>query len=125
MIMTPYFNIKSHVLPGQYIREYPAATADSQEDTLMLHVKQYTPAHPKSCPNAAVTVIAAHANGFPKELYEPFWEDLCRVAERKGLHFRSIWMADVAHQGMSSVLNESKLGNDRQYFNHVRNNIAG
>lgn len=66
MIMAQYFNIQSHVLPGQYIREYPAATADSQEDTLMLHVNQYTPAHRKSCPDGAVTVIAAHANGFPK-----------------------------------------------------------
>lgn len=64
--MAPYFDIQSHVLPGQYIREYPAATADSQEDTLRLHVNQYTPANRQSCPAGAVTVIAAHANGFPK-----------------------------------------------------------
>lgn len=64
--MAQYFDINTHVLPGQYIREYPAATADSQEDTLKLHIKQYTPAHRKSCHDGAVTVIAAHANGFPK-----------------------------------------------------------
>ncbi|KAI4161137.1 MAG: hypothetical protein L6R39_000097 [Caloplaca ligustica] len=110
---SPYFDIQSHVLPGQHIREYPAATADSQEDTLRLHVNQYTPANRQSpCPDGAVTIIAAHANGFPKELYEPLWEDLCRSSEQKGLHIRCIWMADVANQGMSSVLNEDKLGND-------------
>ncbi|KAL8694363.1 MAG: hypothetical protein Q9218_001000 [Villophora microphyllina] len=118
--MTAYFEIQSHVLDGQYIREYPAATADSQEDTLKLHINQYTPANRPSCPDGAVTIIGAHANGFPKELYEPFWEDMCRSAERKGLPIRSIWMADVAHQGKSGVLNEDKLGNDPGWFDHAR-----
>ncbi|KAL8722421.1 MAG: hypothetical protein Q9225_001100 [Loekoesia sp. 1 TL-2023] len=123
--MAQYFDVNSHVLPGQYIREYPAATADSQEDTLKIHIKQYTPAHRKSCPDGAVTVVAAHANGFPKELYEPLWEDLCYSSERKGLHIRSIWMADVANQGMSSVLNEDKLGNDREHLDRVeKTNLA-
>ncbi|KAL8898872.1 MAG: hypothetical protein Q9192_001852 [Flavoplaca navasiana] len=112
--MPQYFKIESHTLPGQYIREYPAATANSQEETLHLHVKQYTPADRPKCPEGALTIVAAHANGFPKELYEPFWEALCRSSERRGLHVRSIWMADVANQGMSSVLNEDKLGNDRE-----------
>ncbi|KAL8736264.1 MAG: hypothetical protein Q9166_000419 [cf. Caloplaca sp. 2 TL-2023] len=118
--MAPYFNIQSHSLPGQYIREYPGATANSQEETLHLHVKQYTPVHRKICPDGAVTIIAAHANGFPKELYEPFWEELCRSSEKRGLHIRSIWMADVVNQGMSSVLNEDKLGNDPSWTDHAR-----
>ncbi|KAL8835298.1 MAG: hypothetical protein Q9170_003384 [Blastenia crenularia] len=112
--MTPYFDVQSQSLPGQHIREYPAATANCQEETLNIHIKQYTPAHRKSCPDGAVTIIAAHANGFPKELYEPLWEDLCQNLEREGLNVRSVWMADVANQGMSSVLNEDKLGNDRE-----------
>ncbi|KAL8682207.1 MAG: hypothetical protein Q9186_001745 [Xanthomendoza sp. 1 TL-2023] len=118
--MSPYFDITSHILPGQYIREYPAATADSQEDTLQLHVKQYTPFDRQTCPEGAVTIIAAHANGFPKELYEPFWEALCKSSEKRGLHIRSIWMADVVNQGMSSVLNEDKLGNDPSWIDHAR-----
>ena len=64
--MRDYFNIQTHILPGQYIREYPAATADNQEDTLKLHIKQYTPQREEPCPDGAVTIIAAHANGFPK-----------------------------------------------------------
>ncbi|KAL8817569.1 MAG: hypothetical protein Q9223_003632 [Gallowayella weberi] len=118
--MPSYFDITPHILPGQYIREYPAATADSQEDTLQLHVNQYTPSNRQTCPEGAVTIIAAHANGFPKELYEPFWEALCTSSEKRGLHVRSIWMADVVNQGMSSVLNEDKLGNDPSWIDHAR-----
>ncbi|KAL8771179.1 MAG: hypothetical protein Q9209_003350 [Squamulea sp. 1 TL-2023] len=118
--MTQYFDIQSYALPGQYIREYPAATANSQEETLHLHVKQYTPVNRRKCPDGAITIIAAHANGFPKELYEPFWEELCKSSEKRGLLVRSIWMADVANQGLSSVLNEDKLGNDPSWMDHAR-----
>lgn len=60
------FNVKSHVLPGQYIREYPAATLENQEDALQLHINQYTPKDESSSQPGAITIIAAHANGFPK-----------------------------------------------------------
>ena len=61
-----YFTIKTHVIPGQYIRHYPGATLDSQEDILQLHVKQYTPIEHGMTRVKGVTVIGAHANGFPK-----------------------------------------------------------
>ena len=48
-----------------------------------------------------------------QELYEPLWEELHAQLKFKGLAIRSIWIADVAHQGESGVLNEEKLGNDR------------
>lgn len=34
-------------------------------------------------------------------------------------------MADVANQGMSSVLNEDKLGNDREHLDRVEKYLAG
>lgn len=49
-----------------------------------------------------------------QELYEPLWEDLYRQLKKLGLSVRSIWIADAVHQGMSSVLNEEKLGDDRE-----------
>jgi hypothetical protein len=61
-----FFVVKEHVVPGQYIREYPWATAHSQEEVLKLHVKQYIPKGQKDLPKDAMTIIAAHANGFPK-----------------------------------------------------------
>lgn len=60
------FDVKTHILPGQYIREYPRATLDDQEAKLLLHVKQYTPREQKDVPSNAITIIGAHANGFPK-----------------------------------------------------------
>lgn len=51
-------------MPGQHIREYPRATADAQEEVLELAVKEYIPRDGGG--EGAVTVLAAHANGFPK-----------------------------------------------------------
>lgn len=60
------FRIVEHVVPGQYIREYPQATAVTQEDTLYLAVKQYIPLDNPNPKPGDVTIIATHANGFPK-----------------------------------------------------------
>ncbi|PYH89233.1 hypothetical protein BO71DRAFT_453570 [Aspergillus ellipticus CBS 707.79] len=63
---------------------------------------------------------AAHANGLPKELYEPLWEELDRHARGHGVRIRRIWMADVAHQGQSGRMNDGRLGNDPHWFDHSR-----
>lgn len=60
------FRTYEHVVQGQHIREYPAATADSQEEPLSLHIKQYVPLGNLKPVAGDVTIIAAHANGFPK-----------------------------------------------------------
>ncbi|EKG19231.1 hypothetical protein MPH_03491 [Macrophomina phaseolina MS6] len=114
------FHIKEHTLPCQHIRGYARATAHDQEELLQLAVKQYIPKenpHPKP---GDVTIIAAHANGFPKELYEPLWEELLHRSKSSGFSIRSIWIADVAHQGASGAMNEYKLGNDPSWFDHPR-----
>jgi alpha-beta hydrolase superfamily lysophospholipase len=67
-----------------------------------------------------VTIIAATANGFPKELYEPLWDELLSRATSQGWRIRGIWAADVAWQGESYVLNEKKLGNEPNWHDHAR-----
>jgi len=62
------FRIEEHVIASQHVREYPGATADSQEDVLKLHIKQYTPLDSDPSSSDALTIIGAHANGFPKVL---------------------------------------------------------
>jgi len=60
------FRILEHEIESSYIREWPHALANNQEDRLYLSVKQYIP---KDNPNPRpgdVTIIGAHANGFPK-----------------------------------------------------------
>ena len=93
---------------------------EDQEDDLFLHVKQYIPLDQFNSQHGAITIIGAHANGFPKELYEPLWDDLFRILRKQGLAIKAIWIADCAHQGMSGVLNEDKLGNDPSWSDHPR-----
>ncbi|KAK3725116.1 hypothetical protein LTR37_000627 [Vermiconidia calcicola] len=55
-----------------------------------------------------------------KELYEPLWDELYQKLKAKNIHINSIWIADVAHQGASGVLNEEKVGNDPSWADHPR-----
>ncbi|KAI0450940.1 Alpha/beta hydrolase family-domain-containing protein [Xylaria acuta] len=114
------FHIKEHVVPGQHVREWARATANSQEDVLNIHVKQYTPKDNPSPQPGDVTVLAAHANGFPKELYEALWEDLHAQSADGGFRIRGIWIADVSNQGYSGQLNEAKMGDDPCWHDHTR-----
>ena len=114
------FRINEHKVLGQYVREYRQATGNSQEDKLYLSVKQYIPHNNPNPEPGDVTVIGAHANGFPKELYEPLWDDLLEQSMKQSWRIRSIWIADVAHQGQSGVMNEENLGNDPSWHDHAR-----
>lgn len=60
------FRVVEHLVPGEHIREYPAATANEQEETLYLAVKQYIPLDNPNPQLGDVTILGAHANGFPK-----------------------------------------------------------
>jgi hypothetical protein len=60
------FKVIEHTIPAQHIRQYPYATLHSQDELLHLAVKQYTPLNNLHPQKGDVTIIAAHANGFPK-----------------------------------------------------------
>lgn len=69
------FKVQEHVISSQYVREYPGATAENQEDELRLHVKQYIPRDGTEVDSGAITIIGAHANGFPK-VCKPCYEGI-------------------------------------------------
>lgn len=48
-----------------------------------------------------------------QEIYEPLWDEILHRSKQNGFAIRSIWVADVSHQGASGVLNEYIQGNDR------------
>ncbi|KAF2706824.1 alpha/beta-hydrolase [Pleomassaria siparia CBS 279.74] len=115
-----FYKVKEHVLEASHIRTFHRTTSTHQNEVLHLSIKQYTPfenPHPRP---GDITIIAAHANAFPKELYEPLWDELLHRAKRNGFAIRGIWIADVIHQGQSGVLNEDKLGNDPAWLDHSR-----
>jgi hypothetical protein len=66
MSSSTVFLIKEHTLECQHIREYARATARAQEDVLYLAIKQYIPLDNPQPQDGDVTIIGAHANGFPK-----------------------------------------------------------
>lgn len=60
------FTVVEHVIPCQFVREYPRATANGQNTGLSLAIKQYTPTKIPDASFPRITIIGAHGNGFPK-----------------------------------------------------------
>jgi hypothetical protein len=69
--MSALFHITEHVIDGQYIREYPRATA-TPDASLKLCIKQYTPLDNPNPKPGDVTIIATHGTGFPKVISSSF-----------------------------------------------------
>ncbi|KAL2822283.1 Alpha/beta hydrolase family-domain-containing protein [Aspergillus cavernicola] len=118
------FRVIEHTARCQNIRERPGAVKPGHENDLRLAVKQYIPLDNPSPREGDVTLIGAHANGFPKELYEPLWDDIHEELSRQNRRIRSIWIADVAQQGQSGILNEDILGHDPDWFDHSRDLLS-
>ncbi|KAK6856250.1 hypothetical protein PG995_008401 [Apiospora arundinis] len=114
------YHIKEHKIASQHVREYPRATANSQDDVLYLAIKQYIPKDNPNPQPGDVTIIGTHANGFPKELYEALWAELHKTAKSNGFRIRSIWIADITNQGHSGILNEHAMGDDPSWNDHAR-----
>jgi len=114
------FRVIERTTPCQHIREYPQNTSTSQEETLELAAKQYIPLDNPNPQPGDITFIACHANSMVKEMYEPLWDELHARSKASGFRIRSIWMADVAHQGESYLKDEDKIGNDPHFFDHGR-----
>ncbi|TKA67933.1 hypothetical protein B0A55_06568 [Friedmanniomyces simplex] len=112
--------LNTHVFPGQHVREYAGATRNSEEDILYLDANQYVPLSNPSPQDGDITILAAHAIGFPKELYEPLWDDLLAQSERNGFRIRSIWIAEASNLGASGVLNEQTQGDEPSWFDYSR-----
>ncbi|KAF8418039.1 Alpha/beta hydrolase family-domain-containing protein [Tirmania nivea] len=108
-----------HTIPAAFPREYPRATL-SPDIPLRLSLKQYTPNNQPSFPGD-VTLIVAHGNGFHKELYEPFLDDLLALAHTSTFPFRirSVWALDAANQGASDI-HEALLGEDTCWNDYSR-----
>ncbi|KAJ5945439.1 hypothetical protein N7516_005607 [Penicillium verrucosum] len=115
----PIFTVTEHLIDAQYIREYPRATT-TQDAPLKLSVKKYTPTNNQNPTEGDITLIGMQGTGFPKEIYEPLWEDLLARCETDGFRIRAIWIADAVNQGASGIQNESYMGNDPSWYDNSR-----
>ncbi|KAE8410953.1 Alpha/beta hydrolase family-domain-containing protein [Aspergillus pseudocaelatus] len=118
------FRIVEHITHCQHVRERPGSVVTGRANELRLAVKQYIPIDSPTPEEGDVTIIGAHANAFPKELYEPLWDDIHDRLRSQKKRIRSIWIADVAQQGQSGILNESILGHDPDWFDHGRDLLS-
>ncbi|CCX13110.1 Alpha/beta hydrolase family-domain-containing protein [Pyronema domesticum] len=105
------FDIKQHIINAAHIREFPRATTSGYLNLppLKIVINQYVPKN-YTAKTGDISIIFCHANGFHKELYEPFFCDLVVSLRSQGVGIRGIWAPDAAHQGASGVLNEKVLG---------------
>ncbi|KAE9378214.1 hypothetical protein N431DRAFT_554474, partial [Stipitochalara longipes BDJ] len=95
---TSKFKVKDHTIPCQHIRE-EFITSSTSDPKWHMQVKQYTPLCNPSPKEGDITIIASHVNGFPRELYEPFWDDLLATlsTQPKPINIRNIWIITPAH----------------------------
>lgn len=114
------FRVIEHVTRCSHTRDRPAGVELGKNNKLRLSVKQYIPKKNNNPGLNDVTLIGAHANGFPKEVYEPLWDDILESLQASGRNIRSIWIADHYNQGASGVLNEELLGPDPSWWDHGR-----
>ena len=97
--MSTRFRIIEHIAPCSHTREYPAATSNGDADKPKIAVKQYIPlSNPVPSPGD-VTIIGAHANGFPK--VNGFPSERMKMADSKfrrcmSLYGRS-WKREADH----------------------------
>ncbi|KAF9884291.1 hypothetical protein FE257_001921 [Aspergillus nanangensis] len=103
-----HFRVIEHTARCQNVRERLGAVKAGHENELKLAVKQYIPID----------------NPCPKEVYEPLWDDIHEILRSHNRRIRSIWIADVAQQGQSGILNESILGHDPDWFDHGRDLLS-
>lgn len=120
----PALQVIEHTVLCQHVREYPNGVKPEGESVLKLAVKQYKSPEPLEQSRTAVTIVSTHANGFPKEIYEPLWRELFAQSKKYGFQIRSVWIADVSHQGGSGVMNEDLLGDDPNWFDHSRDLLS-
>ncbi|KAL4773452.1 Alpha/beta hydrolase family-domain-containing protein [Aspergillus nidulans var. acristatus] len=115
-----HFRVIEHTVRAHHIRERQGAVKPGHENELKLAVKQYVPLDNPDPKDGDVTLIGAQANGFPKELYEPLWDDMYERLRSHNRRIRSIWIADVVQQGQSGIMNEGILGDDPDWHDHAR-----
>ena len=117
--MSTRFHISHHIV------ESPQAGHVNQSSyPLKLHIAQYTPKSNPAPQDGDTTLVAAHATGLTKELYEPLFCSLLDASEstrlRQPFRIRAIWIADMAQMGYSADLNADRLGKHLNYFDHSR-----
>ncbi|KAK9246752.1 alpha/beta-hydrolase [Lipomyces tetrasporus] len=99
------FNIERRIFPAVQPRLDRRAVQHA-DDRLEIVGKIYTPKSNTNPQKGDVTIVAAHANGLGKELYEPLFVALLYYSVHARFRIRYILITDIVNQGESGVRNE-------------------
>ncbi|KAF8579956.1 hypothetical protein K439DRAFT_1358320 [Ramaria rubella] len=67
-----------------------------------------------------LTLFLAHANGFPKEVWEPTLLDIFSTAERAGVVIGEVWAFESVQHGDSALLNKNVIGDIFDWADNAR-----
>ncbi|KAG8913089.1 hypothetical protein FRC00_003083, partial [Tulasnella sp. 408] len=96
--------------------EVPGMVAgDDKKAPILFNVlDRYVRASQTPLRGKGLTVVLAHANGFPRRIWEPFLMTLLKNFEKEkkeeGLYIEEVWSFEAVNHGDSALLNDGKLG---------------
>lgn len=94
----PNFQSKSHIFDPR--PDFP----------LLISVKRYWDPQTSSNDPDALTLVLAHATGYPKETWEPFIDDLfALVRKQSNVKIKDIWSIEAPNHAEMADVNEPVL----------------
>ncbi|KAG4443259.1 hypothetical protein IFR05_001302 [Cadophora sp. M221] len=114
------FIIKEHIVPCSHIRGDLTTTSDKEQEKWRMSVKQYVPVGNQEPGEGDITIVGGCGNGYLRELYEPFWEDLYHTLSKSSIRIRSIWVPSISNSGSNTHLNPSLIHDPVSVFDHSR-----
>ncbi|KLO12491.1 hypothetical protein SCHPADRAFT_921364 [Schizopora paradoxa] len=95
--------------------------SDGSENRLLWNVvNRYSRKGSLPANKTRVTLLLAHANGFPKETWEPFLVQLCKKLEGQDVFVDEAWAIEAVQHGDSCLINQEKLGVLFDWSDHSR-----
>ncbi|KAG9033625.1 hypothetical protein FS837_002418 [Tulasnella sp. UAMH 9824] len=98
---------------------------DDEKAPILFNVlDRYARASPTPQKGKGLTVVLAHANGFPRRIWEPFLMTLLKNFEKErkeeGLYIEEAWSFETVNHGDSALLNDGKLGDTFSWADNAR-----
>ncbi|KIO19727.1 hypothetical protein M407DRAFT_82431, partial [Tulasnella calospora MUT 4182] len=85
---------------------------------------RYVSKSPKHRRGPGITLVLAHANGFPRRIWEPFLMTLLRnfdeEKKEEGPYIEEVWSFEAVNHGDSAVLNDGKPGDTFNWADNSR-----
>ncbi|KAG8924637.1 hypothetical protein FRC01_011240 [Tulasnella sp. 417] len=100
------------------------AADDKKTPKLFNVLDRYTRASNPPLKGKGITLVLAHANGFPRRIWEPFLVTLLKTfakeKKEEGPYIEEVWSFETVNHGDSALLNEGKLGDTFNWADNSR-----